>query len=86
MKTMESSLTKEEVKQVLSHSGQEPGEQKEPIYRLNTKESAKGFRYYEWTVRGDTLDEIIKRDAEMRGYINTKRSEDAKNNPGNIQD
>lgn len=49
----------------------------DPLFRLNTKENAKGFRYYEWTVRGDSLEELILRDNEIRIYISEKRRDDA---------
>jgi hypothetical protein len=78
-------LTPEQKKEVLKYGGQDPID-KEENYRLNTKESAKGFRYYEWTVRGETLAELAKRDGEIRQYIVERRKEDAKDAKGSIRE
>lgn len=50
----------------------------DPTFRINTKESAKGFRYYEWTVRGDSIAELTARNDELIKYINGLRSADWK--------
>ena len=39
--------------------------QKDSLYRFNAKQSAKGETYCEFTVRGDTKEEIETRSAEM---------------------
>lgn len=54
-----------------------PASTSEPVYRFQTKESAKGFRYYEWTVKADTFDELKKINQEMRKYVDLLRGEDA---------
>jgi hypothetical protein len=80
---METDLTPQQKKEVLNI--QDPP-QSEPIFRFNTKESAKGFRYYEWTVRGDSIEELQKRNDEVRDYISKLRREDIENSKGNLQD
>ena len=40
-------------------------EYREPLYRFNLKQSAKGEFYGEFTVRGDTKEEVVTRSAEM---------------------
>jgi len=42
----------------------------EPVYRLNVKKNYKGSIAWEYTVKGDTLDEIDARNKAMRTYIN----------------
>ena len=49
----------------------------EPTYRLQTKESAKGFRYYEWTVKADTLEDLKNLNGYVREYVELLREEDA---------
>jgi hypothetical protein len=62
------------------------GEQiQEPTFRLNVKESAKGFRYYEWTVKGDNFKELQERNEEIRKYVMRLREEDEKTENANPQ-
>ena len=49
----------------------------EPTYRLQTKESAKGFRYYEWTVKADTLKDLKEMNSKVIEYVDLLREEDA---------
>jgi hypothetical protein len=57
----------------------------EPTFRLNVKESAKGFRYYEWTVKGDNFKELQERNEEIRKYVMRLREEDDKGKNENPQ-
>jgi len=44
-------------------------EYREPTYRFNLKQSAKGELYGEFTVRGDNADEVAVRAAEMLSLL-----------------
>jgi len=42
----------------------------EPRFRLNRKVNFKGEKAYEYTVRGDTIEELIEREKEIVKYLN----------------
>jgi len=44
---------------------QNENEQAGSLYRLNVKQNAKGETYCDFTVRGDTIDEVTTRTKEM---------------------
>jgi hypothetical protein len=54
---------------------------KQETYRLNTKLNTKGKKYYEWTVRADTISQMKERNKELMEYITDMERIDAMNKP-----
>jgi hypothetical protein len=50
---------------------------KQETYRLNTKLNTKGKKYYEWTVRADTIAQMKDRNKELMLYISDMEKIDA---------
>lgn len=47
----------------------EQTETTEQNLRVNFKQTSKGFFYCEWTVRADTIENLKKRNEELKKYI-----------------
>jgi len=59
----------EKTEQSQDHNSQKQTVISEPNFRLNVKKNFKGEIGYEYTVRGDTIEELSGRDTAMRGFI-----------------
>lgn len=48
----------------------------EPPFRLNCKETSKGTKYYEYTIKAQTPDELEELNSRMRKYIAALKRKD----------
>lgn len=46
-------------------------------FRLNCKESAKGNRYYEYTIKANSIEELQEYNQTMRNYIEALKKKDS---------